>query len=81
MKPAHRLNRWVAALTETFGLGRAVAFGVILLITAAMIFALFWFFHSAPPVTIIITSGPAGGVFQTTAERYREILARSHVEL
>ena len=62
-------------------MGRSVAIGAILLVTGAMLFALFWFFHSAPPSTIIITSGPAGSVFQTAAERYREILARSRVKL
>jgi len=81
MKSSRGLNRLVVTFTEMFGLGRSVAIGVILLVTGAMVFALFWFFHSAPPSTIIITSGPAGSVFQTTAERYRAILARSHVKL
>ena len=67
--------------TETFGLGRAAAISAILLITIVTFFAVFWFFHSAPPHTIIITSGPEGSAFQKSAEKYRAILARSGVKL
>jgi hypothetical protein len=59
MKPSRRLNRLVATFTETFGLGCGVAIATILLVAGAVLFALFWFFHSAPPPTIVITSGPA----------------------
>ena len=42
---------------------------------------MFWFFHSAPPKTIIITSGDEGSRFQRTAEKYAKILARNGVKL
>jgi TRAP-type uncharacterized transport system substrate-binding protein len=73
---------WVLAVfKETFGLGRAAAISAILLVGSVIIFAVFWFFHSAPPSTITITSGPEGSSFQATAEKYRKILARSGVKL
>jgi NMT1-like family len=75
------LTRLLAAVTETFGLGRAAAFSAILLVSSVVVFAVFWFLHSAPPATIIITSGPEGSAFHTTAEKYRKILARSGVKL
>ncbi len=67
--------------TEIFGLGRIAALCAILLIIIGMIFAIFWFFHSAPPDTITITSGPEGSIFQNNAEKYRKILARNGVKL
>jgi hypothetical protein len=41
----------------------------------------FWFFHSAPPDTLTITSGPKGSIFETNAEKYAQILARDGVKL
>ena len=38
-----------------------------------------WFFSSAPPKNIIITSGPAGSIFHTNAVKYAQILARRGV--
>ncbi len=52
-----------------------------LLVGAIVLFAVFWFFHSAPPDTIIMTSGPEGSVFRRNAERYGQILARNGVKL
>ncbi len=81
MKDETRFNRVVGVFTETFGLGRAAAISAILLIASVTLFAVFWFFHSAPPHTIVITSGPEGSAFQKSAEKYRAILARSGVKL
>jgi len=67
--------------TEIFGLGRAAALSASLLIILATIIAVFWFFHSAPPRTITITSGPEGSIFQRNAEKYQKILARNGVKL
>ncbi len=75
------LTRIQAMFTEFFGLGRAVALSAIALISVVIIFAVFWFFHSAPPNTITITSGPEGSVFRANAEKYSKILARSGVTL
>ena len=66
---------------ETFGLGRAVSLCAILFAGLVIIFAVFWFFYSAPPDTLTITSGPEGSAFRTNAEKYREILLRSRVKL
>jgi TRAP-type uncharacterized transport system substrate-binding protein len=83
MKEGHRsaLTRVVAPFMELFGLSRPVAIGTVLLFTAVVVFALFWFFHSAPPKQITITSGGPGSSFETNAMRYREILARNGVTL
>ena len=71
-----RLARAQAMFMETFGLGRTVSLSAIILISVVILFAVFWFFYSAPPHTITITTGPEGSIFQTTAEKYRKILAR-----
>ena len=52
--------------TETFGLGPVVSLSAIIFIGVIIIIAIFWFFHSAPPNTIIITSGDEGTSFQRT---------------
>ena len=75
------LTRIQAMFTEFFGLGRAIALSAIALISVVIVFAVFWFFHSAPPNTITITSGPEGSVFRTNAEKYNKILARNGVTL
>jgi hypothetical protein len=75
------LARVLAVFTETFGLGRAAAISAILLISSVTIFAVFWFFHSAPPRAITITTGPKGSAFHRAAEKYRTILARNGVKL
>jgi len=67
--------------TEIFGLGRAAALSAVLLISLFTIFAVFWFFYSAPPHTITITSGPEDSIFRKNAEKYGKILARSGVKL
>ncbi len=75
------LNKIHAMFTEIFGLSRAVSFSAILLISLVVILAVFWFFHSAPPGTITITSGPKGSIFETIAQRYAQILAGQGVKL
>ena len=62
-------------------MGRAVALTALILIFAIVLFAVFWFFYSAPPNTIIITTGPEGSVFENLAKRYATILARDRVKL
>src|SRR4051812_6268934 len=73
--------RIVTLVTETFGWGRGAAWATVLFIILLAVFTAYWFVKSAPPSHIIITSGPAGSLFQTNAEKYRVILARSHVKL
>ncbi len=75
------LSRVIAPFMEIFGLSRAVAAGTVLSLAAVVVFAFFWFFHSAPPHQITITSGGPGSSFETNAMKYRAILARNGVTL
>ena len=75
------LNRLLQPIMETFGLGRALALTIVALVGLLLIIAFSWFFYSAPPRTITITSGVPGSSFQTNAVKYRELLARKGVTL
>jgi hypothetical protein len=66
---------------ETFGLGAGATLSAIIFTVLVVIAAAFWFFHSAPPSTISITSGDDGSLFQRNAEKYAKILARKGVKL
>lgn len=68
-------------VTENFGVSRSVMLSAALLIFVVIICGVFWFIHSAPPDTVVITSGPEGSVFQTNAIKYASILARNGVKL
>ena len=68
-------------LAEMFGFGPAVSLSILALVGLIVLVAVFWFFHSAPPKTIIITSGDDGTRFRRTAEKYAKILERSGVTL
>ena len=74
-------SRVLAIFTDTFGLSLVGAFVAFIVISAVFLFALFWFFHSAPPDTITITSGTPGSAFETNAIKYGKILARNGVKL
>jgi TRAP-type uncharacterized transport system substrate-binding protein len=75
------LARILAPFTDLFGLNRAAAVAIFLATIVVVGFAIFWFFHSAPPRTLIITAGPPGSAFETNAIQYREILAKQGVRL
>src|SRR5512143_3069060 len=77
-KPVSRLQQMLA---EMFGFGPVVSLSVLAFFGLIVLVAVFWFFHSAPPKTIIITSGDDGTRFRRSAERYAKILARSGVTL
>ena len=53
-----RFGRVMGRFTEIFGLSRAVAVMALVLTGLFLLAAFFWFFHSAPPHTITITTGP-----------------------
>jgi len=74
-------SRTQVMFAETFGLGPLATFSTVIFAGLVIISAVFWFFHSAPPKTIIITSGDDGSRFQRTAEKYAKILARNGVKL
>ena len=67
--------------SEIFGLNRGIAYATLLLLLGATTLAVFWFFHSAPPAEIVISSGTDGSMYRRTADRYKAILARSHVKV
>jgi TRAP-type uncharacterized transport system substrate-binding protein len=75
------VSRIPVVFSDLFGLNRMMAWSVVALIALALIIAVYWFFHIAPPKTITITSGAEGSVFQRHAERYQKILARNGVTL
>ena len=76
-----RFDRLQTIFMETFGLGRAVSLFAILFAGIVIVLAVFWFFYSAPPDTLTITSGPEESAFRRNADRYREILLRNGVKL
>ena len=55
--------------------------GPFVLLVGVAFWVAFRFVNPAPPHTIVITAGPEGSQFQTSAERYRKILARQGVTL
>src|ERR1700723_435661 len=65
------LDRLIQPLRETFGLTEGLALTAVLMIFLVLFAAVFWFIYSAPPHTIIITTGPAGSMFETNAYRYQ----------
>jgi len=66
---------------ETFGLGPGATLAAIIFTVGVLAAAVSWFFYSAPPDTIIITSGDKGSLFERNAEKYEKILARKGVKL
>ncbi|MBI4978178.1 MAG: ABC transporter substrate-binding protein [Spirochaetes bacterium] len=66
---------------ETFGLSPIVTALILILFAAVIAFSIVWFIISAPPSTVVMTSGPDGSVFQTNAERYKKLLAANGVKL
>lgn len=75
------IARVQSIFAELFGLSRIVSLGVVLVFSLVILFAVFWFFFSAPPSTITITTGPEGSVFHMNAEKYAKILAHNGVKL
>ena len=75
------LRRIQVMFAETFGLGHGTTLSAIIFIGVVVITATFWFIYSAPPDTLIITSGDESTRFVRIAERYKKILARNGVKL
>ena len=73
--------RIVTALIETFGLNPTVAAIAVVLLTLAGVLSVVWFVQSAPPRTLVLSSGPPGSAFQRYADAYEKILARNGVKL
>jgi TRAP-type uncharacterized transport system substrate-binding protein len=83
MKAKHEIGftRFQSMFAELFGLSRAVSLGVVLVLSLGVLAAVFWFFYSAPPSTITMTTGPEDSVSHVNAGRYAKILARNGVKL
>ncbi len=81
MKNQKPVSRFQQMLAEMFGFGPVVSLSVLVCLGLIVLIAVFWFFHSAPPKTIIITSGDDGTRFRRSAEKYAKILERSGVTL
>jgi TRAP-type uncharacterized transport system substrate-binding protein len=62
-----------------FGIGLRVLAAILCLV--AVVWLALWYFIPAPPSAITIVAGLKGGAFEQTANHYREILARQHVNL
>ena len=75
------IRRIQVMFAETFGLGHGTTLGAIVFICVVVIVAAFWFIRSAPPDTIIMTSGDEGTSFVRNAEKYKKILAEKGVKL
>ena len=74
-------NKIMSMFMDYFGMGRTASIVGMILVTLVIIFACFWFFHTAPPKTITMTSGEKGSAYYSVAGKYAKILARDGVKL
>jgi TRAP transporter TAXI family solute receptor len=75
------ISQVLSTFTDNFGMSRAVAAATVLFLLAVIFAAVFWSIRSAPPRTLIITSGPPGSSYEHSAQKYRQILASNGVDL
>jgi TRAP-type uncharacterized transport system substrate-binding protein len=75
------ITKMQTVFLETFGLGPGASLSAIIFTVVVLFVAIFWFIYTAPPKTIIMTSGDAGTSLQKNADRYAKILARNGVKL
>src|SRR5579863_6131230 len=71
----------VQTVTEVLGISRVFAVAAMVAVVLLLVGAIYYFIRSAPPTTIVITSGPEGSMFQTNALKYVDILARHGVKV
>lgn len=81
ISPKIYIERTFARLMALFGHGLVVSIGVILLAGLVLSAAVFMYMEAAAPDTLTIAGGPAGSIFQKTAEKYQAILAKNVVTL
>jgi TRAP-type uncharacterized transport system substrate-binding protein len=79
--PKIYISSLLAKLTALFGRGLVVTMSIILLIALLGSIVILFFIDSDTPNTITIASGPKGSTFETTAEKYKKILAKEGVTL
>lgn len=58
-----------------------LAVGPFLLLVVLAFWLTYRYVRPAPPDTIVMSSGPAGSVFERTAQRYRTVLERQGIKL
>lgn len=68
-------------LIENFGLNPAVATTIAMIFMGIILAAVVWVIRSAPPRTLVLTSGPAGSSFERYAQDYQKRLAAKGVKL
>ena len=68
-------------IMETIGLGKTATISALILIALVTVLIVFLFVHSAPPKTIIMTSGDDNSMFYKIADKYSKVLARNGVKL
>jgi len=74
-------RRLLPKFSVSYGLYVLQTMGPVLLISLLVIFAAFHFLRPAPPDKLTIAGGPPGSRFETFANEYRKILARSGVKV
>ncbi|MGD0279444.1 MAG: TAXI family TRAP transporter solute-binding subunit [Smithella sp.] len=74
-------NKILAVFMDNFGMNRTASIVATIIVGMIIIFSCFWFFHSAPPKTIIITSGEVDSAYYKVAQKYAEILAHDGVKV
>lgn len=72
---------FVKALIETFGFSPILASTVVVGLGCVCLLAVVWVVRSAPPRTLVMTSGPEGSSFQRYADSYQKILATHGITL
>lgn len=79
----HRAKRpsGIRALTELFDISPAVTITALVLAVIVVGGSLLYFFHTAPPSSITISSGPEGSAFQKSALKYAKIIGESGVKV
>lgn len=69
------------SLMETMGMGKSATISALILIVLVAVLIVFLFVRSAPPKTIIMTSGDNDSMFYKIAGKYANVLARNGVKL
>jgi TRAP transporter TAXI family solute receptor len=75
------ISQVLSTFTDNFGMSRTVAAATVLFLLAVIFAAVFWSIHSAPPRTLVLTSGPPGSSYERSALKYRDILSSNGVVL
>src|SRR5262249_50704002 len=61
--------------------GRARRAGVMVLVAVGVLWAIQRWIQPIPPHRLVMTTGAPGGAYAAAGERYRQVLAREHVQV